>query len=105
MKLYATTTSERASKGQGGNEYILIDVMNEKKDKIIQFHITQAKDHLRGEHQNIYIYNPNAEYVDISQNDFIEPKGKRQKGELTSEDIFPSSDRSHLSRWRASGLM
>lgn len=26
MKLYATTTSERASKGQGGNEYIIIDI-------------------------------------------------------------------------------
>lgn len=26
MKLYATTTSERASKGQGGNEYIIIDL-------------------------------------------------------------------------------
>lgn len=27
MKLYATTTSERASKGQGGNEYIYIDLL------------------------------------------------------------------------------
>lgn len=26
MKIYATTTSERASKGQGGNEYLLIQV-------------------------------------------------------------------------------
>lgn len=27
MKLYATTTSERASKGQGGNEYLSIDIL------------------------------------------------------------------------------
>lgn len=27
MKLYATTTSERASKGQGGNEYLNIDIL------------------------------------------------------------------------------
>ncbi len=27
MKLYATVTSERASKGQGGNEYLDIDIM------------------------------------------------------------------------------
>ena len=27
MRLYATVTSERASKGQGGNEYINIDLM------------------------------------------------------------------------------
>lgn len=26
MKLYATVTSERASKGQGGNEYLDIDI-------------------------------------------------------------------------------
>lgn len=72
MKLYAKIKSERAEKGQGGNEYLLIDILNEKEDKILQIHITQAKDHLRGEHQNIYIYNPKAEYIDISQSDFIE---------------------------------
>lgn len=33
MKLYATTTSERASKGQGGNEYLVIDIKNEKQQK------------------------------------------------------------------------
>ena len=27
MKLYATITSERASKSQGGNEYLIIDLM------------------------------------------------------------------------------
>ena len=27
MKLYATTTSERASKGQGGNDYLNIDIL------------------------------------------------------------------------------
>lgn len=35
MKLYATTTSERASKGQGGNEYIDIMVTNEVEDIIL----------------------------------------------------------------------
>jgi len=30
MKLYATTTSERASKGQGGNDYLEIDINAEK---------------------------------------------------------------------------
>lgn len=32
MKLYATTTTERASKGQGGNEYMGIDVGIGSKD-------------------------------------------------------------------------
>ena len=27
MKLYATTTSERASKGQGGNKYLDIEIL------------------------------------------------------------------------------
>lgn len=31
MKLYAKTTSERASKGQGGNEKLVINLMTEKK--------------------------------------------------------------------------
>ena len=34
MKLYATTTSERATKGQGGNNYLYIEIMNSKKFKI-----------------------------------------------------------------------
>lgn len=38
MKLYATTTSERASKGQGGNDYIETIITNDKKQII--YHIT-----------------------------------------------------------------
>lgn len=30
MKLYATVTSERATKGQGGNKYLEIDILAEK---------------------------------------------------------------------------
>mgnify|MGYP001413781361 CR=1 FL=1 len=59
MKLYSTTTSERASKGQGGNEYIeielkafdrnkpvgiiLLEVLKDSKDKPKQY-IIQFKD-------------------------------------------------------------
>ncbi len=32
MKLYATTTSERASKGQGGNKYLEIAIQVELED-------------------------------------------------------------------------
>lgn len=35
MKLYATVSSERASKGQGGNEYLAIQVQNEKQEKVL----------------------------------------------------------------------
>lgn len=34
MKLYATTTSERASKGQGGNKQLVIDIQGEKLEGI-----------------------------------------------------------------------
>ena len=33
MKLYATTTSERASKGQGGNKHLQTDILVEKNDR------------------------------------------------------------------------
>lgn len=36
MKLYATTTSERASKGQGGNDFIHINVTDDNKELIAQ---------------------------------------------------------------------
>jgi len=32
MKLYATTTSERASKGQGGNDYLQIEITDGEKN-------------------------------------------------------------------------
>ena len=44
MKLYATTTSERASKGQGGNEYLKIIVLNENKTQKALFDITNDED-------------------------------------------------------------
>ena len=37
MKLYATISSDRASKGQGGNEYIDIDLFSDKELHIGRF--------------------------------------------------------------------
>lgn len=34
MKPYATVTSERASKGQGGNKYLTIDILGERLEGI-----------------------------------------------------------------------
>ena len=48
MKLYATTTSERASKGQGGNQYLIIDLTVQDADKNIssgQIEIYYSNDH------------------------------------------------------------
>jgi hypothetical protein len=38
MKLYATTTSERASKGQGGNDYLDI-IINQEKENICRVYL------------------------------------------------------------------
>lgn len=43
MKLYATTTSERASKGQGGNEYLYIDVKDCNEEIRIHMAVLQLK--------------------------------------------------------------
>lgn len=99
MKLYGTITSERATKGQGGNEYLLIDLLDENQNKFLQIHVTTAHSHARGEHKNIYIYNPKAEYVAISQTDFIEKeKGKRQKDEAICA-IRSCSNPAHKHSW------
>ena len=39
MKLYATVTSERASKGQGGNKYIEVKINDDKKMPIYELAI------------------------------------------------------------------
>jgi hypothetical protein len=44
MKLYATTTSERASKGQGGNEYLQIEITDDKKNILGILNIKPAPD-------------------------------------------------------------
>lgn len=43
MKLYATITSERATKGQGGNEFLEIEIKNEKRETILEFSIKPEK--------------------------------------------------------------
>lgn len=48
MKLYATVTSERATKGQGGNEYIECKVLNaDRTTKLLHFYIKPEGDNLR----------------------------------------------------------
>lgn len=70
MKLYATTTSERASKGQGGN-WLDISIYDEEKNKLVDIHV----DTFRG----ITIYESDKNYFNIGVE--RKAKGKRQKGE------------------------
>ena len=36
MKLYATITSERATKGQGGNQFLNIIIRNENQEELMR---------------------------------------------------------------------
>jgi len=69
MKLYATTTSERASKGQGGNEYICIDLLDENKEKIAEINLMPSSLTIRHYSKNVFL-----DCIDLT-------KGNNQKGE------------------------
>lgn len=47
MKLYATTTSERASKGQGGNNFLTITITNEDGENIAQVNVYNDKENMQ----------------------------------------------------------
>lgn len=76
MKLYATITSERASKGQGGNEYLKIIVRNEKQHCVAYITFKAGFCDI----SVIKEIKTNFNYVEwIGTND--DTKAKRQKGE------------------------
>ncbi len=73
MKLYATVTSERASKGQGGNEYLDIVIHAGSERRIIS---TIQVRKITG---NVTIYTVYAGDEKIGE--LIDTKGEKQKGE------------------------
>jgi hypothetical protein len=81
MKLYATTTSERATKGQGGNEFLTIEIQAEKWEGIPTranlYRLSISKNDNQG---GLY-----AELLKYSNHEIIvldNIKGKKQKGEM-----------------------
>jgi hypothetical protein len=80
MKLYATTTSERASKGQGGNEFINIDLLiGDAKNPIDAGRISMKT---TGEVYWIEYFSPHILGDSIKRVELFNfEKGKRQKGE------------------------
>lgn len=79
MKLYATTTSERASKGQGGNKYLSIELKTDKTPLSFCFIEIMEED----ENNIMMSITGNGELRMGKQ--FIIPKeykGKSQKGEI-----------------------
>ncbi len=76
MKLYATTTSERASKGQGGR-YLDIQLQGEDKQEL---GVISAR---YDEHNKEYYLNYWSRGKCIQINRIKETKGNKQKGECT----------------------
>lgn len=74
MKLYATTTSERATKGQGGNEYIQINIKDDNEKVFLQIDVI-TYDILEG-----VKYAGKIRGV-LSNTFYHLSKGKKQKGE------------------------
>lgn len=75
MKLYATTTSERASKGQGGNEYLHIEIkVNDKINNFADLWVYPDG--------SIELFNSKKVSMFISNAvEFTESKGKQKKDE------------------------
>jgi len=83
MKLYATVSSERASKGQGGNKFldILIEVQDLERTPLTFLRVEQRDNEFvlfNSETGKIYDTKP-VENVELLE------KGKRQKGESQSD--------------------
>lgn len=72
MKLYATVSSERASKGQGGNEYLEINIQGENKEDLGCIYIIPDGTNYRLRYTFQDGKGTSTIYI---------PKGERQKGE------------------------
>lgn len=85
MKLYATVKSERASKGQGGNEYLKIIIRNDRQHCIA--YLTFKPDETC-DISVIKDIKTNFEPVEwIGTDDDV--KGKKQKGEKCDCGEYP----------------
>lgn len=95
MKLYATTKSERASKGQGGNDYIETNFFVTSKEKA-NFRTRIINDEKMGliyiSFEEYFFGKWNMKYqTELFQN-VTETKGKSQKGELIMCKICKQND-------------
>ena len=78
MKLYATITSERATKGQGGNKYLIIEIKAERFEGI-PTRANQYRLSLSADPTSNKLY---AELLEYSTGEvMVLTKGNKQKGE------------------------
>jgi hypothetical protein len=81
MKLYATTTSERATKGQGG-KHIEFTLQNELKNILIRYDIVFNE---TVPNYRIRVYDGDINFIKVLKNHLAfyldTKKGEKQKGE------------------------
>lgn len=81
MKLYASVTSERATKGQGGNDYLDIDIFVGSTENSIPLAKFTARytDELPDGGSGYALYDENDEIIKWIE----DKKGNKQKGECS----------------------
>jgi len=80
LKLYATSTSERASKGQGGNEFLDINITNEQGHLLAYIRVIPRENDIPALYfedliQHVYLVKNRGEWDVIEEKE----KGKKQK--------------------------
>lgn len=96
MKLYATTTSERARKGQGGNDYLNIVIRNEKQQPIAHMtfypdvpHRITLLDSEEWDVDSVAWIGTDDDTKDQSIGMYKPQKGEKQKGEMIAGVDYP----------------
>ena len=81
MKLYATTTSERASKGQGGNEFLNTVITSEEGQKLVTVEIKKVGDITKDLLQEYRIVVKYLNFIALERSHWVkeELKGKKLK--------------------------
>lgn len=82
MKLYATVTSERATKGQGGNHHIIVNLKDENENVMAVVTVHPRVDNVpviffQAHHKLAYVTTSPSEHDAILSIEAI--KGKKQK--------------------------
>jgi len=86
MKLYATTTSERASKGQGGNKRLDTIITDANRNEIVKILIQiNEDDTIALQYWDNTTSRGNKHC--FTSNPIMTSKGNKQKGEYKSGDI------------------
>lgn len=86
MKLYTTITSERASKGQGGNDYLIIRLYKENNELygcILKTQENGITGFIACDNEDMKIKAVNPLKVKSFSDSLEQEKGKSQKGENT----------------------